>query len=94
MKKNPLPTDTFIIHTSSARTSSRFGRYGNVAVLRVRAGVSGVSSTRAKEVVSVPWERRKLNMGKTQACAYQVALADAQHVASELLGELHQGQLG
>ncbi len=76
----------FIVQTASARTGSRFGEYRRVAVLEVPEGVAQVSmiSERSKDVVRVveTWER--LNVGTTNACAYERALAQARVLRDEL----------
>lgn len=76
-----------IVQTAAAKTpSSCWGVYRRVAVLEVEAGVDRASmiSDRARGVrrVVATWE--KCNVGKTDACAYQQALAAARELAAEL----------
>lgn len=78
----------YIVQTASTRCAAKFGIYRKVAVLEVEEGLEQVSmiSERARGCVRVVdmWDR--LNVGKTSACAYRVALAEARAMVAELNG--------
>lgn len=80
-------TTHYIVQTANAcMPQSCWGRYRRVAVLEVEAELDSVSmiSEHALGCVQVveTWER--LNVGSTAACAYEVALAEAQELCDEL----------
>ena len=77
----------YIVQTAAAcMPNSCWGTYRRVAVLEVEQGVESVAmiSERAKGVVSIvcTWER--LNVGTTDRCAYEIALAEAHEMITEL----------
>ena len=77
----------YIIRTSKAKMpTSCWGTYRRVAVLEVEAGVETVSmiSDRARDVISVVQTWEKLNVGITERCAYQQALAEANELCDTL----------
>ena len=76
----------FIIQTATAQMPSKArGIYRRVAVLEVEEGIEKalMISERAPGVVRIveTWER--CNVGKTSACAYQRALAEAEALAEK-----------
>lgn len=80
-------TDThFIVQTASTQCAAKFGNYRKVAILEVTEGLIEVSmiSAHAKGCVRVVamWDR--LNVGTTDACAYQMQLAEAVKVTADL----------
>ena len=77
----------YIVQTAAAKMpTSCWGTSRRVAVLEVEDGVESVAmiSERAKGVVRVveTWER--LNVGTTDRCAYEMALAEAYAMITEL----------
>jgi len=77
----------FIVQSAAAcMPNSCWGQYKRVAVLEVLDHVERVRmiSERAQGVVRVveTWER--LNVGRTERCAYRRALAEAQALAQRL----------
>ena len=77
----------FIIMTSSAHMPHNcYGRYGNVAVVEVAVmgKMPKAIDERHKSIASIPFYRGKLNMGKTEKCAFRRALATATRLAAEL----------
>lgn len=79
----------YIVQTASANMpSSCWGQYRRVAVLEVPIGVTEVAriDTRIKNVRRIVqlWDR--LNVGKTERCAYARALKAAEELAAELNG--------
>lgn len=83
----------FVVQTASAKMpSSCKGRYSRVAVLELADGYerAAMISERAKGVVRIcaTWEKR--SMGKTERCAYRVALREANALAAELTWQ-HSG---
>jgi len=81
-----MKTKYIIKSVSACMPASCWGRYGKIAVLEVEAGLTDVSmcSERATGVVRVVeiWDR--LSMGKTDRCAYAVAMAEAQSLCDQL----------
>lgn len=78
----------FIVKTSAAQMpSSCKGRYRRVAVLETDGTIPTMISKHAKGVVQVveTWER--LSVGKTDRCACQRALKEAEELAAKLNGE-------
>lgn len=77
-----------IILTASAKMPRNcWGIYRRVAVLELEPGFTGTPkmiSERAKGVRSIvrSWER--LNVGRTERCAYEVALAEAEELCQAL----------
>lgn len=76
----------YIVQTAAAcMPNSCWGTYRRVALLEVKDGVESVAmiSSRARGVVRVvqTWER--LNVGKTERCAYERALTEANARASK-----------
>jgi hypothetical protein len=76
----------YIVQCASARCPAKFGTYRRVAVLEVSKGFKTVSmiSERARGVTRIvqTWER--VNVGKTKACAYERAYAEAKELCEEL----------
>jgi len=80
-------TNKFIVQSAAANMpSSCWGRYARVAVLEVLPSVTKVAmiSSRARGVVQVVATWEKLNVGKTDRCAYGRALAEAKALAAKL----------
>ena len=80
----------FIVQTASASMPQCcWGIYRRVAVLEVEEGVDRLSmiSKRARGCVRGVKTWEKLNVGKTEKCAYRVALAEAEALAATLNGE-------
>lgn len=80
-------TTRFIVKSSAARMPPNcWGTYRRVAVLEVLADAlePRMISQRARGVVAVvrTWERR--SVGRTDRCAYQVAMRDAAELAAAL----------
>lgn len=80
---------TYVVKTSSAHMpNSCWGTYRRVAVLEVEPGLAAddvrMISERARGVRRIveTWERR--NVGKTDRCAYRVAVAEAEALVSQL----------
>ncbi len=81
---------TYIVQTASeCMPNSCWGVYRRVAVLRLAPGATSASmiSPRARGVEKIVREWRRLNVGKTERGAYQVALAEAQAIAERLNGD-------
>jgi hypothetical protein len=77
----------YIIQSAAAKMpSSCWGHYRRVAVLEVDDGVERVSmiSARAKGVRRVVTTWEKLNVGLTEKCAYERALAKARAMVAAL----------
>lgn len=76
----------YIVMTSSAKMPSTCrGRYRNVAVVQTDGTtVPKMISRRAKGVVDILGFWEKLNVGKTEACAYRRALVEANAVVNRL----------
>lgn len=77
----------YIVRVSSAQMPSQCkGVYKKVAVVEVEMGVQQISmiSTRAKGVVRIVSERDKLHVGKTERCAFAIALREAEELARRL----------
>lgn len=74
----------FIVMSSAAKMpSSCWGKYRRVALVEVEKGVRPkMISARAKGVIQIiqTWER--LNVGTSNRCAYSVALAAANDLAT------------
>jgi hypothetical protein len=82
----------YIVQTAGAKMpQSCWGIYRRVAVLEVLPGVTRASmiSDRAINVLRVVATWEACNVGKTRRCAYQVALADAEALASQLRYDAH-----
>jgi hypothetical protein len=90
----------FVVKTSSASMpASCWGNYARVAILEVEDGLYGddikMISSRARGVVRVVATWEKLNVGKTERCAYDRAWVEATEIAeklneaSELLRKFH-----
>jgi hypothetical protein len=84
----PTPAPRFVVLTASARCSAKYGIYRRVAVVEAY-GVSSpdqikMISSRARGVLRVvkTWER--LNVGRTEKCAYRRALNAAEELAAVL----------
>lgn len=81
----------FIVRDASAKMpTSCKGRYRRVAVMEVERGtIPRMISIRAKGVVRVveTWER--LNVGRTDRCAFSRAMAEARALADSLNGVNH-----
>lgn len=81
----------FIIQTAAANMpSSCWGIYRRVAVLEIDDNALEIKmiSSRARGVrrVVATWE--KLNVGKTERCAYERALAEAAELVARLSAEV------
>jgi len=91
MTRTDTTTKThYIVQDATAQMpSSCRGRYRRVAVLEVAEGVKSASmiSERAKDVVRVVKTWEKLNVGKTDRCAFRIALAEAEALAERLNAE-------
>jgi len=80
----------FIVATASAHMpNSCWGTYRRVAVLEIDpsatpAGGPKMISERARGVVRIVETWEALNVGKTERCAYRVALAEAEAMAEHL----------
>ena len=77
----------FVIQTAAAKMPiSCWGKYRRVAVLEISSEIESAKmiSERAKGVVRVVQTWEKLNVGKTKACAYQRALAEARALVNAL----------
>ena len=82
----------FIVQTSSAKMpSSCWGTYRRVAVLKVNDGVTKASmiSERSRDVLEVIWVADRLYVGTTERCAYQIALAEAEEMATRYNARAH-----
>jgi hypothetical protein len=87
----------YIIQTASAQMpSSCKGIYKRIAVLEVAAGINKASmiSERVKDVVRVveTWER--LNVGKTEKCAYARAMVEAEALRRKLMNRHERQRFG
>lgn len=80
--------DTYIVMTSNEKMpSSCCGRYRRVAVVELEKGRTtrpAMISERARGIVRIVQEWRRLNAGTTDRCAYEVALAEAEELAYDL----------
>ena len=77
----------YIVQTAAANMpSSCWGTYRRVAVLAVEPGLTHVAmiSRRARGVREIVWLADKLNVGKTERCAYAKAMAHAKALAADL----------
>lgn len=78
----------FIVKTAADRVPGGWGTYRRVAVLEVEPGVTAddvaMISPRAKGVIRVVETWNRLNVGKTDRCAYRRALAAAHALAEDL----------
>lgn len=76
----------YVVKTAAAQMpGSCWGVYRRVAVLEVERGtVPAMISERARGVVRVVETWEKLNVGKTERCAYRVALREAEELAARL----------
>ena len=77
----------YIVKSSRAKMpSSCWGHYGRVALLKVEAGIERVSmiSPRARGVIEVVKTWEKLHLGKTERCAFERALREAENMAAAL----------
>jgi hypothetical protein len=84
------PIPRFIVMTSSAHMPSRckFGNYGNVAVVETDGQhMPRQIHIRHASVLSIPYYRGRLNCGKTERCAFQRCLAEAQQIAARMNAE-------
>lgn len=79
----------FVIRDSSAKMpNSCMGRYRRVAVLEVESGtIPRMISTRAPGVVRVVETWEKLNVGRTDRCAFARAMAEARELVARLNAE-------
>lgn len=69
--------------------STCWGRYARVAVLEVEVGTHPTMiSERARGVVRIVETWEKLNVGTSERCAYQRALAEAEELAADLNASL------
>jgi hypothetical protein len=79
-------TTTFIVMDACAKMpNSCWGIYRRVAVLEVIEGtIPAMISKRARGVVRVVATWEKLNVGKTDRCAFSKARAEARALAAQL----------
>lgn len=80
---------SFAVVCSAAKMpSSCWGTYRRVAVVEIDPGVTSISmiSDRARGVRSVVETWEKLNVGKTERCAYKRAWRKAETMARDLAG--------
>ena len=85
----------WIVMTSSASMPAKVkSPYRNVAVVEVddRGVVPKMISERAKGVRRIVWHSGPQSVGKTERCAYRMALAAAQAMAERLRCE-HEGMI-
>lgn len=80
-----------IVMTASAKMpSSCKGRYGKVAVVQLTQEFTAqgkrpkMISNRAKGVLRIVWQSGPQNIGRTERCGFQRALAEAMRYAEEL----------
>lgn len=76
----------FIVMTAKEKMpNSCWGNYGKVAVVETD-GVSFPKQIhpRHKAVVAIVRQWRRLNVGRTEKCAFRVALAEAKAVCAKL----------
>jgi DNA repair exonuclease SbcCD ATPase subunit len=81
----------FILRESQAQMpSSVRSRYVRLGVLEVEDSVSEVSaiSKSAKGVIRIVRTWEKLHVGKTERCAYRIALAEARELMNRLNDEV------
>lgn len=76
----------YIVMDAAAKMPLKcWGKYRRVAVLEVDcAGLPSMISDRARGVVRVVRTWEKLNVGSTDRCAFEVALAEAYALAAKL----------
>jgi hypothetical protein len=78
----------FIVMTASEKMpSSCWGKYGRVAVVEVEEGLDDTPkmiSERAKGVVRIVENWRRLNVGKTDKCAFRLAEEEAYELCAKL----------
>lgn len=82
------PETEFVVMSASTKCAAKFGIYKKVAIVEVRkdwltAGKPERIDERALGVVSIAWERDRLNYGSTSACAFDRALAEAHELAAQ-----------
>ena len=77
-----------VVDKSAQMPASCRGRYRRVGVVEVidPAQPVGMLSERDRNVVSVVKTWEKLSVGKTERCAFQVALREAEALAARLNG--------
>ena len=78
----------FVVMSASTKCPAKFGIYKKVAIVEVRKdwlvdGKPDRIDERALGVVSIAWERDRLNYGSTSACAFDRALAEAHELAAQ-----------
>lgn len=78
----------FVVMDASTKCAAKFGVYRKVAIVEIRkdwlvAGKPDRIDNRAFGVVGIVWERDKLNVGSTSACAFDRALAEAHELAAK-----------
>ena len=82
--------EKYIVISSSAQMpSSCRGQYRRVGVVELEPGVEGpptMLSARSRQVKRVVETWENLNVGKTERCAYQRALREAEAMADRLNG--------
>ena len=77
----------YIVCDASEKMPSKcWGRYRKVAVVEVERGVRRISmiSERAKGVVRIVEEWRRLNVGTTERSAFSIATREAEELARRL----------
>ena len=76
-----------VMSASEKMPNSCWGRYGKVAVVELEPGFRerpSMISERAVGLKEIVAEWRRLNVGSTERCAFQVALAAANELCDEL----------
>ena len=82
MKKN---TEFVVMTASECMPSSCWGKYGKVAVVEIEEDADPkMISERARGVVRIVETWRRLNVGTTERCAFQKALAEANELCDKL----------
>ena len=90
------PATKFITQTATCSAPltarGRFGNYGRVAVLEIEANYAHVTmiSPRARGVVRVVQTWEQCYVGRTDRCAFALAVDAAETLASALNSELSQ----
>lgn len=75
----------YIVMTSQASMpNSCWGKYGNVAILRIEKGGVEPAIIRDTKTAKVVWHSGPQNMGTTERCAFMRALAEAEEECDRL----------
>ena len=87
--KKPAKIETeFVVMDASTKCAAKFGEYRKVCIVEIRkdflaSGMPDRIDNRALGVIGIVWERDRLNVGSTSACAFDRALAEAHELAAE-----------